>query len=169
MKNRKRFLILLVALALPVAGVVWWKNVNSGTCQVCDRKECRAVLFGLRTRWGFPVKTCCPRCAITAMKNTPGLKAVYATDFSTGREVDAKTAIYVEGGNTVMCHKAEAFPDEVRGAANFTVYDRCLPSLIAFGNQKEAEEYQRTHGGTIFTFDQLVAFQKAGFEKKRTG
>lgn len=150
--DRKRIVIAAAALVLLLTSVVVWKNVRAGVCQVCDRRECRAVLFGLRTRWGFPVRTCCPRCGMISLKNSPGMKAVYATDFATGQRVDAEKAVYVEGGHLVLCHKPEAFPDEVRGAANYTVYDRCLPSVLAFAEPEAAVAYAAKHGGHVLSF-----------------
>lgn len=153
--NKKKLLVLLLALSLPLAGIILWRTVQSGTCQVCDRGECKAVLFGLKSSWGFPVRTCCPRCGMIALKHSPGKDVTYATDFATGQRVDAEKAVYVEGGDAVLCHKPEAFPDEVRGAANYTVYDRCLPSVLAFKDLDKAKAYVAKHGGRVLSFATL--------------
>ena len=35
-------------------------------------------------------------------------------------------------------------------------YDRCLPTLVAFATQDEAEAYRRQHGGRVVTYNEAI-------------
>lgn len=155
MTRTKNFLAALVLAAAVLTGAAYWRSARPSVCRICDRPACRAMRFGLRTRWGWPVGACCPRCAAIGMRNDPSLSAAYATDFATGKRTDAETAFYVEGSNAVLCHRPEAFPGEVPGAVNYTVYDRCLPSVLAFREKPQAEQFMKEHGGRLISFADL--------------
>jgi nitrous oxide reductase accessory protein NosL len=36
-------------------------------------------------------------------------------------------------------------------------YDRCAPSLIAFGQKSDAAEFARAHGGEVLPFGEVAA------------
>ena len=41
------------------------------------------------------------------------------------------------------------------------VYDRCLPTLVAFATRDEAETYRQQHGGRILTYTEAVESVRA--------
>jgi hypothetical protein len=47
---------------------------------------------------------------------------------------------------------------EDRSGTQYQVaWDRCLPSLVAFESRGAAEVFRKSNGGTIKTYDELVA------------
>ena len=157
MKMKQKIKLGLVGLLIVLFAVGFsvWTHFNPGSCQVCDRGTCHALKFGIKTKWGIPTKTCCPQCGLAYMHHYPQSKVSFATDFKTGKKVDAKSAFYVQGSDVNLCHKPSAVRDDIHGEAAFTKYDRCLPSLIAFGTKNDAEEFRQEHGGRLYTFDEL--------------
>ena len=101
---------------------------------------------------------CCPRCAMHYMQDHPAeIRGARATDYSSGRLIDAKAAYYNEGGNLQYCtlHNpaVERGPND---GVQMRVYDRCLPVLVAFATRDEAEAYRRQYGGRVLTYEQAL-------------
>lgn len=125
------------------------------SCAVCKREECAGLAFQLTLEDGGSVQTCCPRCAVHYLHTTgKSARAMQATDYPSGKWIDASKAVYVSGSDVTHCSPIEAKRDGY-GCCYFKVYDRCMPSLIAFADQKEARTFQQEHSGEIIAFDQI--------------
>jgi hypothetical protein len=126
-------------------------------CEECGRAECRNLSFDVRHQDGTMVQTCCPRCALHYLARPhPPLTSLAVRDFDTAGRIDATRAFYVEGSDVAPCSaSAGSPPRDERGCCTKTVYDRCLPSLLAFASRPKAETFAREHGGTIKTFADL--------------
>ena len=105
---------------------------------------CTTRLKGHEKTW-FTVMTtskkrmvlCCGHCGLFTMyKLKDKAKRATTTDFLTGKLIDAKMAYYVAGNDLLLC---------------------CFPSTISFADKKDAENFQKEHGGEILTFDQAMA------------
>ncbi|HXI03940.1 MAG TPA: hypothetical protein VNI57_12265 [Candidatus Saccharimonadales bacterium] len=127
------------------------------TCELCGRHEYSAVAFRIEYKDGSQVHACCPRCASHLLATKKGDKDVarlIAHDFPTGKEIDARSAVYVDGSDYMHCHAPMEERTEPASVGTLT-YDRCLPSLVAFATASEAETFQREHGGTVKAFADL--------------
>lgn len=131
-------------------------------CVMCGREECTNLAFAIRLAGGGTVETCCPRCALRYLeREQPQVAALSVRDFATSREIDARTAVYVEGSDVHPCSAGHAGPPkDERGCCMKTVYDRCLPSALAFADRAAAETFAKEHGGFVTSFDRLAP---AGF------
>jgi len=154
-KSKKIFLTLLMLL-LVGAGVFYWKTSGHGSCEVCERPGCKALSFQLKSRWGLKVNTCCPRCGIRYQKKHEGITISNATDFSTGKHIDAAAAVYVEGSDVKFCQTPKTIQDEIRGCCIYPKFDRCLPSLIAFKHKGDAQVFRSKHGGRYVSLEKLI-------------
>jgi len=142
--------LLLLALS------VWACGAQAAECDICGRHEFSALAFRVEYADGGVLHTCCPRCASHAVAQHPDRRIAKLTahDFSTGEEIDARTAVYLDGSDFEHC----TAPKEERtspATATTLAYDRCLPSLIAFASTADAEAFRREHGGRIESFDQI--------------
>ena len=125
------------------------------TCAVCQRDECKAMAFRITLESGKTLETCCPRCGLhclAGVKTAP--RQVQATDFSSGKWIDARQAVYVSGSDAPGCAKPETRRD-AQGCCMMKAYDRCLPSLVAFADKAVAVDFQKQHGGEVMAFQQL--------------
>jgi hypothetical protein len=94
------------------------------------------------------------------MHHGGGIRRALATDFDSGRMIPAHSAYYDEGGNLQYCTAMR--PPVERGPQGLSprVYDRCLPSLVAFKTPAEAEAYQKEHGGRVLDYSEVVQSMK---------
>jgi hypothetical protein len=148
-----RGLLLTVTLATVTAAC----SAQAEFCEQCGRAECRNLSFDVRHQDGTVVRTCCPRCALHYLaRQHPPVASLAVRDFDTAGRIDATRAFYVEGSDVAPCSaSAGSPPKDERGCCMKTVYDRCLPSLLAFGSRPKAETFAREHGGMIKTFADL--------------
>lgn len=83
---------------------------------------------------------CSLSCAARLIRENQGkTKNVLAADFLTGKLIDARDTLYIEGS-------------DVPGVMSYT-------SRIAFRSRTDAEEFQRKHGGRIISFEDALKHQ----------
>lgn len=125
-------------------------------CQVCQRKIHPAVSFVLELQDGSRIKTCCPGCAIYHQIHAKlKVKATFATDYISGKALKVEEAIFVENSDLNFCsHPAMLLTEPNIPLAK--VWDRCLPSLVAFENPDDARQFQEKHGGWLLSYEETV-------------
>ena len=145
---------LAAILALPLSC-----RTSAETCSQCGRSGCTNLAFTIQLESGKAVQTCCPRCGLHYIATEhPAVAALTARDFDSKAPIDARHAFYVDGSDVTPCHSVDASaPKDERGCCLTPDYDRCLPSLLAFGTREKAEEFARSHGGDVKTFQDLKA------------
>ncbi|HEX5412807.1 MAG TPA: hypothetical protein VFZ27_13235 [Terriglobia bacterium] len=162
--NRSRLSIAVLIVPI-VAGAGWLihREVNpkqTAACEICGRGIMKQVEFRIETDHGA-IDACCPACAMHHIINNPGeARKELATDFNSGREIPARSAYYDMGGDVQYCTRHDPAIQRLPGhGVEMRVYDRCLPTLVAFASKNDAEAYRQRHGGRVVTFDQ--AFEAA--------
>jgi hypothetical protein len=156
----KPVLSTLIALAALVGGALvvyrWEAPRRPAVCQVCGRYISRETAYRLDTADGT-INACCPACAMHYMLHHPdAVQKAWATDFNSGRAIPATSAYYDEGGGVQYCTRHK--PPVERGTEGISqrVYDRCLPTLVAFATRDEAEVYRQKHGGRIVSYHEAM-------------
>jgi hypothetical protein len=155
--------ILVVVLALAAIGAVsfsayrWEAPQHPAICQICERNIPKQTAFRMNTSDGT-IMACCPGCAMHYMLHHPsGIRQALATDFNSGRMIPAATAYYDEGGDVQYCTAMHPAVERGPQGVSMRVYDRCLPTLVAFQTPQEAEAYQQQHGGRVLSYSQALA------------
>ena len=153
----KRLISMLLLGATVAAGV--GACSKSKFCEQCGRTECGNMTFSVELRGGKKVETCCPRCGLHFIESThPAVASLSVRDFDTADRLDATRAFYVEGSDISPCTMDTSGPPrDERGCCMRPLYDRCLPSLLAFRSRSSAETFARDHGGAIKAFADLQA------------
>jgi hypothetical protein len=156
----KPILVTIVAVAALVGVALvayrWDAPRRPALCQVCDRVISKQTAFRVNTSSGV-VNACCPACAMHYMLHHPdAVQKAWATDFNSGRMIPAASAYFDEGGDVQYCTRHN--PPIERGAEGVSerVYDRCLPTLVAFSTREEADAYRQQHGGRIVSYDEAL-------------
>jgi hypothetical protein len=127
------------------------------TCAVCQRTIEPHWAFKAVLRNGKTVETCCCRCGFRyVMTSHEPVRAMWATDFVTGRWGPAQDAVYVSGSRLSHCAPTGLQRDGL-GCCYLKTFDRCLPSLVAFDDQDEARKFQHQYGGQIMSQTQVFA------------
>jgi hypothetical protein len=144
--------ICVVALAAASCGR------SEKSCAVCQRAECKGLAFRVELSSIKTVETCCPRCALHYLK-TENVRArqLWASDYTSGKWIDATKAIYVSGSDVMHCAPTMEARRDAFGCCAFKDFDRCLPSVIAFVDANAAREFSKAHGGEIVAFEKLAA------------
>ncbi len=126
-------------------------------CWVCDREIHPGVVATITLQDGKRVHACCPRCALH-YKTEAGNRAgrIQVTDFAGGGALPFESAWLVEGSDVTPCMHHPPVVDETRNPLQ-VCYDRCMPSLIAFGSGEAARAFMNEHGGTLHDPGQLPA------------
>lgn len=157
-----RFALAAAGAALVVVALA----CGSGPmCRVCQRSECGNLTFTIRLQDRSKVETCCARCALHYLDSEkPAVASMTVRDFDTAEALDASSAVYVDGSDVTPCsamHASTGPPRDERGCCMRPVYDRCLPSLLAFSTRDRALAFVREHGGKPTTFGELAAARGA--------
>jgi len=131
----------IIVAALPS----WSCRAQAANCDVCGRHEFSALAFRVKYVDGAEVNSCCPRCAshAVAMHRARPIAKLIAHDFATGKEIDARMAVYLDGSDFEHCD-ARKKERNTPGSLTMLAYDRCLPSVIAFASMSNAEAFARS-------------------------
>jgi hypothetical protein len=132
---------------------------RAAQCPLCERDVHQGMQVSIKHN-SIPMQTCCMACALTYQAQTKNVEIIAATDFLTNTKVDPGTAFYVIGSDISPCmqdSKVQKFVREPHSALH-ACYDRCEPGILGFRNKKDAQEFLRNHGGSIYQFNQLAGF-----------
>lgn len=83
------------------------------------------------------------------------IRITQLTSFLTGKAISPDSAYVVRASDVNMCERTTGLIDDDKRAADLR-YDRCAPSLIAFAQRSEAEQFAREHGGEVMPFSQAA-------------
>jgi len=115
------------------------KKKEHKRCRMCTTplKGHEKTWFTIMTTGKKRMVLCCGHCGLFTMyKLKNKARRSVTPDFITGRLIDAANAFYVVGNDLVLC---------------------CFPSTISFESRKDAEKFQKEHGGEILTFQEAMA------------
>jgi len=147
--------ILIVAAALSLF-VMEKRKVSAAICPACGREIHSEWAFTLVLKNGKQEKLCCAKCGILErLQMQPQVASAIATDYATGKSVQAEKAVYVWNSDLEHCavpQKREWTDQRPMQLA----WDRCVPSLIAFESRDEATKFRTDHGGTIVDYNESV-------------
>lgn len=163
MKSRRIWLIVLAVVAGLGAGVAaprlrhWWTAPPPGYCPICRRHEHRDSVVKLQAEGEGVIEVCCLSCALSYGRQTSKtITIVSVTDHETGKPLDPDKATFVVGSDASPCtHTTEHLRTEQ--AALPVLWDRCLPSILAFGSAESAEAFRTQHGGRVRSLQQVKA------------
>jgi len=148
-------LVTAVVAGLGYAGLRVYRDSQSESCYACQRPV-HAHMRTVAISHGKPRVFCCPACAL-AEREQEGkpIRIIELTDFQTGAKLSPAVAFVVKGSDVNMCARTHELMDADKRAAD-VAYDRCAPSLLAFGNQSDAVHFTRAHGGEVLKFTAVV-------------
>jgi hypothetical protein len=150
--------VVAVVLVLALAGGVAYYITDQDklVCDLCDRHLHAENTFKLHLSSGETLDACCPRCGLRYQQENTDVAFSEVADFQTGEFVDADAAYFIEGSTAHSCAE-DLGQRDATGSLYTMVWDRCLPSLIAFKEKALAEEFILENGGEIRTYAQLLS------------
>jgi nitrous oxide reductase accessory protein NosL len=156
MTKRTSLFIIVSLLAAGVLIFLFYPGIRStdGKCKLCAEEIHEGMGFTIVRSDGGKTKTCCPTCGLHLQVHDPDkVASAYATDYATGKTIEAAQAFYVEGSDVHHCDPQRVMRNEV-GGLYMMDWHRCDPSLVAFGSRQAAAVFQTQHGGRIMSFDE---------------
>ncbi|HSR52670.1 MAG TPA: hypothetical protein VLV83_17755 [Acidobacteriota bacterium] len=156
----KHLVALAVVVAMGAVSACSWADLRAPDCDVCKRQIHGATHYRMHLENGQVKNTCCARCGLHYEQEQAEAEVVKreVADFDSGEFIDASEAVYVEGSSVHLCCEAMAARD--RSGGQYALHwDRCLPSLVAFGTREAAARFAHEHGGHITDFDSLLREQ----------
>lgn len=103
------------------------------------------------------VQACCLRCAITFAQQTgQKIRVLSVTDYVSHNQVRPDRAFYLSQSSVAPCSGPRVAVPASRREASSQVWDRCMPSVIAFADSDVALQFQKDAGGFLKSFAELV-------------
>lgn len=153
-------LLCVLAGALLYAGWRTMERPEHAACSVCERPVHLASRVD-GDAGGKSMTFCCAACALRAEgAGAASIRIIRVFDYETGEALDPAEATVVVGSEVNLCMRDHVLMDSHRDA-NELHYDRCSPSVLAFGSGAAAERFRIEHGGTVQPFASVEAmFQR---------
>ena len=158
--TRKRWLSVLagvvIAVGLAYAAFSVYRGSQAEQCYACQRvvhAHMRTVgIMGGRER-----VFCCPACALSEHEQIgKPIQITELTDFLTGAKMAPDRAFLVKGSDVNMCAQTRELVGVDKRPAELH-YDRCAPSLLAFGQRSDAVQFVREHRGEVLSFSEIAS------------
>ncbi len=105
------------------------------TCAMCNKPVSERTVFIVQLENGEQKRACCAHCGLMIQSQSGDTWQSLTPDYLHGHMASANQAIYVIGSELNIC---------------------CVPSVLSFGAQQEAEKFQKGFGGTLFTIDEAI-------------
>jgi nitrous oxide reductase accessory protein NosL len=114
-----------VQLATPII------HTSGHDCRLCRRIISPRLNVTLQVS-GDPISACCPHCGFLLLQEYPQAH-VLVRDFLYNRTINADQAHYVVSSQVVLC---------------------CLPNILCFATESDAQRFQTGFGGQVMTYAQ---------------
>lgn len=159
MTGRRWFAVLAVvavAVGLAYAAFNAYRGSQTEQCYACQRVV-HAHMRTVAIVNGRSRVFCCPACALSEhQQEGKPIRITELTSFLTGAELSPNEAFVVKGSDINMCAQRQERIDADKRPVDVH-YDRCAPSLLAFGQRAEAADFARVHGGEVLRFSEIVS------------
>ncbi len=106
-------------------------------CAMCNKPISARTIFIVRLENGEQKHTCCAHCGLMLQAQTKKVSQSLTSDYLHGYMVSATQAIYVVGSDLNIC---------------------CVPSVLSFGSQGDADKFQKGFGGTKANMEEAVRY-----------
>jgi DeoR family transcriptional regulator, copper-sensing transcriptional repressor len=104
-------------------------------CAMCGKSVSERTLFLLKLENENEKRACCAHCGLMLQRHHSDAWQSLTADYLRGHMVSAKQAVYLIGCDLNIC---------------------CVPSILSFGSQADAEKFQKGFGGSLVTMEQAI-------------
>jgi len=148
--------VLPLAAVLGLFGLSRYK-ASASLCEAC-RRDVHHNSRTVATIEGRRHVFCCPACALAkGRQRKQPVRLLEISDFESGRPISPESAFLVRGSDAKTCQGGHAPVNETRHSPAL-IYDRCSPSLPAFGTHQSAERFAALHGGQVMRFREAEVY-----------
>ncbi|MBI3150888.1 MAG: DeoR family transcriptional regulator [Chloroflexi bacterium] len=106
-------------------------------CSMCNKPASERTMFIVQLETGEKKPACCAHCGLMTQSQSNNVWQSLTVDYLHGYMVSANQAIYVTGSELNIC---------------------CVPSVLSFGSQQEAEKFQKGFGGRLMNMEEAIQY-----------
>jgi DeoR/GlpR family transcriptional regulator of sugar metabolism len=117
-------------------GVVLLTQSPAG-CSMCGKSISERMLFIVQLESGEQKRACCAHCGLMIQNQSRDPLNSLTTDYLHGHIISADQAVYILGSDLAIC---------------------CVPSVLSFGSQQDAEKFQKGFGGKTGNIKKAIQF-----------
>jgi DeoR/GlpR family transcriptional regulator of sugar metabolism len=110
---------------------------DNNSCAMCGRAVNERTVFTLSLTNGEQLRACCAHCGLMLQQKIGDVWQSMTTDFLHGHVVSTSQATFLIGNELTIC---------------------CAPSVLTFGNRKDAERFQMGFGGKIAGMEETLEY-----------
>lgn len=111
--------------------------VGENLCAMCSKSILERTVFIVRFENGEQKRACCAHCGLMLQSQKKKTAQSLTTDYLRGHIISANQAVYVLGSELNVC---------------------CVPSVLSFGSQQDAEKFQKGFGGTLANMQGTIQY-----------
>ncbi len=104
-------------------------------CEMCGKPVTERTIFLVIPASGEEKRACCAHCGLMLQSREADAWQSLTADYLHGHRVSAGQAVYVLASDLSIC---------------------CVPSILSFGSQAEAEKFRGGFGGTLANMEQAI-------------
>jgi DeoR/GlpR family transcriptional regulator of sugar metabolism len=120
--------------------------VSHSACAMCGKTSSGKQTFIIHFKQGDPKHACCAHCGLMLLSASQDVWQAMTMDFLHGHMISAGQAIYLIGCDLNVC---------------------CVPTILTFGAQTEAERFQSGFGGTLANMEEAIHSLLGAHPKER--
>ncbi len=105
------------------------------SCSMCNKPALERTVFIVQLENGEQKRACCAHCGLMIQSQSKEAWQSLTADYLHSHMVSANQAIYVIGSELNIC---------------------CVPSVLSFGSQQEAEKFQKGFGGSLLNMEESI-------------
>ena len=109
---------------------------SADQCVMCNKPALERTIFIVHLADGGQMKACCAHCGLMLHQMHKGTQSL-TSDYLHGHMVSATQAVYILGSEVNVC---------------------CVPSVLSFRSQQEAEKFQKGFGGTLSNMEGAIQY-----------
>lgn len=157
--NFRSLIAGIIALAFVAGAAVgaWYalRERPPAFCEI-DNRPIHGNMQTLVKVNGKRLHACCARCPLTLLSQEGvRVEILEVTDYLSGGRLAADEAYYVEGSRIEVCSGPRLSREE--GVTPFArLFDRCVPSLLAFEREDQARAFLAENGGRLKRLKELM-------------
>jgi DeoR family transcriptional regulator, copper-sensing transcriptional repressor len=110
---------------------------NAHQCVMCNKPISERTVFIVQLENGEQKRACCAHCGLMIQSQSKDALQSLTADYLHGHIISANQAIYILGSDLTIC---------------------CVPSVLSFGSQQDADKFQKGFGGTIANIEEAIQY-----------
>jgi DeoR family transcriptional regulator, copper-sensing transcriptional repressor len=111
--------------------------LDPNQCAMCNKTISERTVFIVRLENGEQKRACCAHCGLMIQSQSKHALQSLTADYLHGHIISVTQAIFIFGSDLTIC---------------------CVPSVLSFGSQQDAEKFREGFGGTLANMEEAIQY-----------